>query len=646
MRKSILLLLPLAIGLSVACEELSIEEPTTQEPTISIEYAEQSLADGSVIEVYRGESAILDYSASAVSKITASASDGWSASVSMSKSTITISAPSVDDSYAPTETDITLSLYDGSGSEPMQKTLKAKALYHSMEFALLDDISSTISFSLGAQKSFSYSANSSVKQLNIDLPLGWKVDQYSGGFTITAPDLSIEEGATSGNVVVTPISWEGESLSSVSIAVEVSFESTFQFEDSYLSFAYGETKTLNVIVKGIKSIDTPVLPEGWTGDFSNIKQGSISLTAPSSGASSSVFSLSGISFDDSAIQSTEVLIRLFGINDLAELLAFRDAYGATANEPVLTGHEKYMRDGELCLNADITLDQSTIEPSIKAYFIKYLALPLNGCGHTLSVDYTISNKTVAAIFQYADGVKVHDLNLSGSMSLSTASSSSFCSGFVATANAGTLFENITNSVDVSFSATASAAHNSYVSAFAGRAVGRVTMKNCKYTGTLTLNSPSRFVAGFIGQGDSSKPGEYASFTDCEFAGQLIYSQGEDASQHIRLGGILGDAARKAECVRCKFTGSMIFNLSGKKFITGDGRGVGGIIGRITAPASGYVMDFKLTDCSNTGSIVVNNPIASEAKTSYGQIIGSKPGTSADVLAESGSIAEGTITFNE
>lgn len=421
-----------------------------------------------------------------------------------------------------------------------------------------------------------------------------------------------------------------------------------------VSFAYGETKTLTFAAKGVKNIVAPVLPEGWTVDASAIASGRITITAPATGAYSAPMSLTGTSYAGTSVTSAPLQIRILGINNLSELLAFREVYGATVNDPVLSGHEKYMRGGELCLNADIALGQS--EVASKAYFIKYLVLPLNGCGYTLSVDFN-TTAGIGAIFQYIKGVSVHDINLAGSIT-NKPSGKSTCAGLAATVLNGATFSNITSDIDITYNADAVSA--SLVGGMIGNVgdAAEVTMSNCEYSGTMTINAPVNKVGGLMAQSSSSNASTLNSFTDCVFSGDLVYSQSIAATGQIRLGGIVGDAARIVECTRCSFTGSMTFNCNDKTFVgKAGGYGIGGIIGRNTAQTDAVTnMKLTLTDCTSTGTITINDApeadfkgittlAGKETQNNYGLTIGQIPTGADDVELEiSGCTETGSITF--
>lgn len=650
MKKSITLFLSCAVLLAAACESTDIPEAASPSAELTISRDGAVIQEADVQEIYRGESTSFNYTAKDISKILSEAPEGWTCSVSVSGGSITVTAPEYSNTSVSETAQIKLLLYDGSGGDPSERYLNVKAASRDMEFDITDpDLSDTFKFSLGSQQSFTFKTSQSVKDLLFTLPKGWTAEVKSDGvFVVTAPDLSIEEGDANGTIVVTPVSWSGESGTAISkeIKVRATFDATFQFEEKEINFNFGETKVVKLIVKGVKSYDTPVLPSGWTGDFGDLKNGSVTITAPAENVASrksDSLKITGLTITDDAVTSSVVNIRLYGINSTEDLLAFRDGYGATSDKPSLEGIEKYQVGGELYLNSDIDLPESTMA-SIKAYFIKHLTVPFNGNNHTINVNYS-STLPVCALFQYIEGVKISNLNLKGSMNCTVTGTKTRCAALAATVYSGSQFENITSAVNVYFKATDVTSMDSYVAAFVAGVAGTISFKNCKVTGDLTLASPAHYVGGFTGQTDTGKPGANTTFEDCEFAGNLNYTQAIDCPVDIRLGGMVGDLARQGVLTRCKFTGKMTFNLNGYQFIKSIGRGAGGIAGRITAPASGYTMKVTMTDCSASGSIVVNGVSGSDIRSQYQLLIGCKPGNSATILSESGSTVTGSVVFN-
>ena len=72
-------------------------------------------------------------------------------------------------------------------------------------------------------------------------------------------------------------------------------------------------------------------------------------------------------------------------------------------------------------------------------------------------------------------------------------------------------------------------------------------------------------------------------------------------------------------------------------------GFGGVVGRITAPASGYTMSSTIKNVTFKGTLQVVNAAASEDKTRYHQILGCSPNANSDAaLIKENWSEEGTL----
>jgi hypothetical protein len=113
----------------------------------------------------------------------------------------------------------------------------------------------------------------------------------------------------------------------------------------------------------------------------------------------------------------------------------------------------------------------------------------------------------------------------------------------------------------------------------------------------------------------------------------------------RIGGILGDLARQATVNDCVSEGTITINANGNRLCSSSAFGVGGLVGRITAPASGYTMAAIIKNAKFTGTIKLNGGVGNEDKTRYGQILGCSPNDNAtNILKKENWIEEGTISL--
>ena len=648
MKKVIFLSCLLAAFIVVSCEKTDIPDAEKPHASLELRLGGISVQGTETFEINRGESQVFSYYATGISKITSECPSGWACAVFRSSETIEISAPEYSNTEAPAEGDILLNIYDGSGGAPGKTSIHVKAVEKDMEFTV-EEVEQPVIFSIGSQRTFTYTKSASVGDLSFELPAGWTAEVKDDNiFILTAPDLSITEGDASGVVTVTPVSWSGNRNTSLAerISVIVSNESTFQFEDKEVSFNYGETKILKVIAKGLKSFSDPQMPKGWSGDFSNILNGTVSITAPAKDADMvgrDSLIVTAMSFLKEPVTSSAVNIRLYGINDYDELLSFRDAYGATSNTPVTEGLDKYLVNKEITLNSDIDIPESGMA-SVKAYFIKYLVMPLNGSGHTLTIHFK-SSFGVGAIFQYIKGVKVSDLNIAGVIENNSNASGQFAT-LATKALDGSSFENVNCSTEMWFNPNNIKGYQTSVGGLVSELIGNVSFKKCNFSGKIIMDAPVLNFGGITAKTDASKPGFINTFEDCEFSGEIIYTQSADNMFNTRGGGIAGDMARQGEFDRCKFTGKITMNMHGNIFFTTNmAKGIGGVVGRITSPASGYTMKATLEGCVSSGSITINGLKSGEPRNCTNLVIGCKPGTSSSILTETDSVVTGTLTFN-
>ena len=635
------------------CYVMDVPEPEAPAPAIKLSLDDDPYAALEPVAIAYEESETLSFSYEDISRVVAEAPLGWSAVVKMTggNGTIKITAPKYGQESVP-EGVIALKLYDGSGSFK-QKDIPVKAFEESLTFEIVDFNLDTVSeFTLGSRTTVNFLYSSSFKNLEFQLPAGWKaIEKSRGSFTVIAPDLTVESGDESGTITVTPVSWggtKGEDLAK-RFAVHVDRNKpTFQFVEEETTFTYGETKELEVTAKGIKDLSYPETPEGWTIDWSSILDGTVKVTAPTREASTvgcASLVLSAISnTDQAAISSNASVIRLYGLNSAEEVLAFRKVYEAPGaddpdTDPASIG--KWLVDGVLTLNADINLTSDML--TVRAYIIKNLNVPLDGNGHAFHLDLAC-NAAVASIFQYADA-DIRNLKLTGTLVNTYEGGLSYIAPLVARPMDMTM-ENIDSSVDVHYKVGSSTLFKTLVGGIAAVSQSNCspTFKDCSYSGTITLDNDAFGVGGIIGSTDTGKPGGTTTIDGCTFSGAIILNhQIADSGITPRLGGFLGDLARIGVVTNCVSEGTITFNAGGKRVLSSNAGGVGGVVGRITAPASGYTMSSTIKNVTFKGSIIVNDCAASEDKTRYGQILGCSPNANADAaLVKENWTEEGTI----
>lgn len=651
--------LPLLLTAFLAgCYKMDVPEPETPRAVVKLSLDGDPYAMTEPIEIDYETSQTLEFSYEDISRIVAVPPQGWDAQVKMSsgKGTLKISAPKYGVESVPSG-ELVLRLYDGSGSFKEAK-FPVVALEGQLVFQIRDfDLSAVSEFTLGSRTTVSFDCSPSFKNIEFTLPAGWKaVERTRGTFTIIAPDLTTEEGDAEGTVTVKPVSWGGQDGSDLaqSFAVHVdATKPTFQFVEEETTFAYGETKELEIAAKGLRDLVTPEAPAGWTIDWSGVLDGIVKVTAPAKDAEGAAGSkelvLNAVSnADGSPITSNSSIIRLYGINSAKDVKDFRAVYEAESKDEPNTNPDdlaKWLVDGKLVLNDDFTL--STDMLTDKAYIIKTLRLPLEGNGHTITLDLQCS-AAVAGIFQYIDdNVEVKNLKIAGYISNSHSSALSYIGPLAAVPMSCTI-ENVECSADITYDVGPSVLYKTVIGGIAGMPRGNSspTFVNCKYTGTIHCKNDAFSVGGIVGGTDTGKPGGITTVDHCVFSGNMIFDhQTADSGIQPRHGGMLGDLARQGVITDCENSGSITINADSKRFSYNSGCGIGGIVGRITAPATGYTMAATIKNATFRGTITLNNGASNEDKARYGQILGCSPSDAAtNVLTKENWVEEGTISL--
>lgn len=635
------------------CYVMDVPEPESPNPAIRMTLDDDPFAAVEPISVGYEQNVTLAFEYEDISRVVAEAPLGWTATVKMTggNGTIKISAPKYGQESVPAG-DLVLKMYDGSGAFK-EKAIRVEAFEDALEFVITDlDLDAVSEFTLGSRTTVHYDCSNSFKNLEFNLPAGWKaIEKARGTFILIAPDLTVESGDESGTVTATPVSWggvkDGDLAQSFRVHVDRN-KPTFQFVEEETNFTYGETKELEITAKGVKDLVYPEAPAGWTIDWSGLMDGTIKVTAPvrdaaASGTGTLVIEATS-NADQSAISSNPSTIRLYGINDEADLLAFRSVYEAVdpnepATDPDVIG--KWLVDGALTLNADLSLTSDMLTKS--AYIIKYLNVPLEGNGHTLHLDLEC-NAAVGAVFQY-NTADIRNLKVTGSIVNSFEGGVSKTAPLVAEPMTATI-ENIDCSADVHYKVGASCLVKSGIGGIGAysRANESPTFKNCTYSGTITLDNDAFAVGGIIGSTDTGKPGGTTTIEGCTFSGAIILNhQIADSGITPRLGGFLGDLARVGVVNDCTSTGTITVNAGGKRVLSSNAGGFGGVVGRITAPASGYTMSSTIKNVTFKGTLQVVNAAASEDKTRYHQILGCSPNANSDAaLIKENWSEEGTL----
>ena len=373
--------------------------------------------------------------------------------------------------------------------------------------------------------------------------------------------------------------------------------------ETEFTFLPGETREIRVLSQGVSDLAPHSTPEGWTVDASALGSGTLKVTAPEAGATAAgngVFDLRGTSASGATILSDDITVRLYGINDKAEFLAFRSLYqgddptdNTRLNNPVTDEAVigKYLQDGAVCLNADLDFGQEDL--LLNAYIIKYWNLPLEGNGHTVTLDFA-GTAVLCAFFQTV-GADVRNLHLAGSASI---------------ANGGA----------------------AYLASLAAFTHGTVpfTLSHVTSSAALTATGKIAALGGLIAHARANS----VTLEDCSYDGTVTYAPAEVADA-TAIGGLVGLAGTGLTLKNCSTAAKMDLDLGNHVLCASESSGVGGLIGVTQADKT-----VTLENCENKSAITVKGVSPSENREAFTQTVG-RNGSGADL---SGSAENGSVTF--
>lgn len=478
----------------------------------------------------------------------------------------------------------------------------------------------------------------------------------------------------------------------LSLNVATATKAVLAFEDaSAVTFDYGEQKEFAISNAGVTNVEA--LGNGWTAE---VNENTVTVTAPTRAqvsvdgetpaakAGTATLALQGTSILGTQIDGANTkAMRLRGLNNADELAAFTKIYGNTVDAPTTTGLEEYLVDGTICLNGDINIPESSL--GWKAYWLKRLVLPLDGNGHSLTINTkqaergglfqnickSVSNLVIkgtvectggsgkyirmGSIGSYisADGVTISNVtsNVTLKANNDTNGETIYVGGLVGCYNADVSKPQTVRFENCHF-------HGSITTTKSVEAVGGILgaasqsaktyMKNCTCDAAIKCTARGvKGIGGILGgSGTSTAPGEINYLENCSYTGTITYVS--DGNYDTRIGGILGNLERGAELTNCSFTGTINADIKNKTYFDTDTRGIGGMVGRDTAPNASYPnMNARciMTDCVSNGTIAVTNCTASDAdKASHiGQLVGRRKNTSS-TYQENNCTKTSTITY--
>ena len=439
------------------------------------------------------------------------------------------------------------------------------------------------------------------------------------------------------------------------------------------SFKKGEALEYSLTFTGECDV-TASCPEGWAATVEGTK---LTVTAPADDTKALegnvVLSVGGA--------ATEVPVRLAGINSQEDLVAFTESVGGTITKGK-TVDAKYLVDGEIAFNTDLKIEANP-------FWLGQLTVPLNGNNHTVTI--ATNHPTRGGLVQDL-GADVHDLVIAGTISAGNGEGPSFGSLACFLSAEGITIRNVSSSVAIKawsvkggddnkfggliggvrdaiskptiFTITDSQFNGSITIEGNAMAVGgllgnagnkglHATFNNCKCGSEATITckeGASKYIGGIVGLGGTcTNPGEIMTMNDCSFEGTINYLHKNSISVdgQIRIGGFIGNLERGAEFSKCSFTGKINIDWDKRGSLDGAGRGVGGFVGRNTAPNASYPnMNAKSTfaGCVSQGTIAITNSVDGNPAQRIGQIIG-ESNNSTDSHKVTDCTLASTITVN-
>ena len=416
--------------------------------------------------------------------------------------------------------------------------------------------------------------------------------QFSQGLTLTFTD---KEGNATERVNNTDLTIARSRLLDLGAFIKL--------YDSELSFNPGESKDIRVLSQGVGGLAVENVPDGWKVDAASLADGLLKITAPAAGAAvpAGAFDLKGTSAAGNAVVSDDVVIRLYGINSKAEFLEFRSLYqgddetdNSRLNSPVVDPAVigKYLVDGAVSLNADVAFD--TDDMLLKAYIFKYWNLPLEGNGHSITIDFE-GNVSLCALFQYL-GADVRNLTIAGSASVDYTGEARLASLAATASNTEFELKNVSSSVALS-------------------SVNKV--------------SDLGGLIAYVNQGAVTIDG-------CSFTGLVDYAP-EAVAAAPAIGGLVGRVNTSLTVKNSSVDAPFDIALDNRKLCGAAKSGVGGIIGVTNAEKT-----VSLNNVTNKAVIKVTGVNAGEDRTHFAQIVGNNL-AGADLSA---CTEEGSVTFED
>ena len=270
------------------------------------------------------------------------------------------------------------------------------------------------------------------------------------------------------------------------------------------------------------------------------------------------------------------------------------------------------------LEADITLPDghSAIGPN-SGGTSRYFRGTFDGQGHTITfADENDNGQGQYGVFRRLDGATIKDLNLDGTIVIST--EDSYAAPLAMEANGNCLIQNVHSSVYLS--ATKNAYYVGGLVSYIKNASGHsLTFDGCVFDGKMNFPNFTKYSGGLLGYFEHT--GAYLTIKNSVFAGTIMLN---DSNYSYRVGGFVGWGAN-VTINDCISIGKITFNPAKSWTDSADDDYRGTLIGEVKTNATltnvyyfdvaapeGYTTDYLPAICKATNTPTTTNVVAKTA----------------------------------
>ena len=407
------------------------------------------------------------------------------------------------------------------------------------------------------------------------------------------------------------------------------------------SYARGESFEYDLTLTGVSDAAVTSCPAGWTAVIDGEK---LKVTAPSEDSQA----LEGKVVITAGGFPKSVDVRRAGVNSKDEFIACITAIGRDKNahatavkdaEAYAASLAPYMVDGWVSLNADFTLTADDFcNNSADLMYQTYEKI--DGNDHTVTFD--VKSKSTDGFTTFAKYIDKDVKNLKFAGKIETGELTSSLATLCQRVEGTTTIENVHSSVNLIVSNRIAVG---YVAGLVSDFNGVATLKNCSYSGTMSLNAGADVIAGIAARCTDpiGKGSNLVTIENCTFSGKLNYNTAEHKSA-TRIGGIIASQERNAVISGCTNSGEMVIDLNSNVIAKDASSGIGGLVGRCNGKTSDFTMNTVVKNSSFTGTITFLNQHPTQTSTYIGKVIGCKLDGYDDAQSV-GNVETGTIKWD-